>query len=106
MKAHAVAVRSTRLLSRSALAALMVTGLVACGAGSQGRAPTNSRAPGQSETQAPPASTVPTVLILDASGSMTQADAPGLRIAAAKAAAHSLIDSLPRHWQQCFFVRH
>ncbi|MBN3457863.1 VWA domain-containing protein [Mycobacterium sp. DSM 3803] len=42
-----------------------------------------------------PASTVPTILILDGSGSMTQADAPGPRIDAAKIAAHGLIDALP-----------
>lgn len=41
------------------------------------------------------ASSVPTVLILDGSGSMTQADAPGPRIEAAKAAAHGLITALP-----------
>lgn len=40
---------------------------------------------------------VPTVLILDASGSMTENDAPGPRIDAAKAAARQLIDSLPDH---------
>lgn len=40
-------------------------------------------------------SSVPTVLILDGSGSMTEADAPGPRIDAAKAAAHGLIDALP-----------
>lgn len=38
---------------------------------------------------------VPTVLILDASGSMTTADAPGPRIDAAKRAAEALIDQLP-----------
>ncbi|MGV0715518.1 VWA domain-containing protein [Mycolicibacterium sp. XJ662] len=44
----------------------------------------------------PPApSSVPTVLILDGSGSMTEADAPGPRIDAAKSAAHGLIDALP-----------
>lgn len=42
-----------------------------------------------------PVSTVPTVLILDGSGSMTQPDAPGPRIDAAKAAAHGLIRALP-----------
>ncbi len=35
------------------------------------------------------------VLILDGSGSMAQADAPGPRIAAAKSAAHGLVDALP-----------
>ncbi len=40
-------------------------------------------------------SSVPTVLVLDGSGSMTQADAPGPRIDAAKSAVHGLIDALP-----------
>ena len=35
------------------------------------------------------------VVVLDASGSMTEADAPGPRIAAAKTAAHALTDALP-----------
>ena len=38
---------------------------------------------------------VPTVLIIDASGSMTTPDAPGPRIDAAKAAAHGLLAALP-----------
>jgi Ca-activated chloride channel family protein len=38
---------------------------------------------------------VPTVLILDASGSMNETDAPGPRIDAAKAAAQGLVDALP-----------
>ncbi|WP_236734293.1 vWA domain-containing protein [Mycolicibacter kumamotonensis] len=38
---------------------------------------------------------MPTVLILDASGSMNQTDAPGPRIDAAKRAAQGLIDELP-----------
>jgi Ca-activated chloride channel family protein len=38
---------------------------------------------------------VPTVLILDASGSMNQADAPGPRIDAAKTAARELVAALP-----------
>ncbi|MBS9535895.1 VWA domain-containing protein [Mycobacterium sp. M1] len=38
---------------------------------------------------------VPTVLILDASGSMNETDAPGPRIDAAKHAAQELIDGLP-----------
>lgn len=40
-------------------------------------------------------STVPTAVILDASGSMLESDAPGPRIDAAKAAATRLIDDLP-----------
>ncbi len=44
---------------------------------------------------APQIVAVPTVLILDASGSMNEADAPGPRIDAAKAAAQGLVDALP-----------
>ncbi|NDJ90929.1 VWA domain-containing protein [Mycolicibacter kumamotonensis] len=40
---------------------------------------------------------MPTVLILDASGSMNEADAPGPRIDAAKRAAQGLVDGLPDH---------
>ena len=46
------------------------------------------------EPSAPP-STVPTVIILDASGSMRDDDAPGPRIDAAKRAIRSLVDNLP-----------
>lgn len=46
-----------------------------------------------SETQKP--TPVPTVLILDASGSMTTPDAPGPRIDAAKSAAKGLVAALP-----------
>lgn len=48
-----------------------------------------------SESSPPPPTSVPTVLILDGSGSMTQADAPGPRIDAAKNAAHGLIGAMP-----------
>ena len=41
------------------------------------------------------AASVPTVLILDGSGSMTEADAPGPRIDAAKSAAHGFVAELP-----------
>lgn len=44
---------------------------------------------------APGAGSVPTVLVLDASGSMTTNDAPGARIDAAKTAATTLVDALP-----------
>ncbi|UXA19081.1 VWA domain-containing protein [Mycobacterium sp. SMC-4] len=44
---------------------------------------------------APSASSVPTVLILDGSGSMTETDAPGPRIDAAKTAARALVEALP-----------
>ena len=48
-----------------------------------------------------PASTpvVPVMVVLDASGSMNQTDAPGPRIDAAKAAVTSLIDTLPAQAQ-------
>jgi Ca-activated chloride channel family protein len=51
--------------------------------------------PAQTAESAAPISSVPTVLILDGSGSMAQADAPGPRIDAAKSAAHGLVDALP-----------
>ncbi len=60
--------------------------------GSSGPASTTS-APAVSAAPSPPS--VPTVLILDGSGSMTQSDAPGPRIDAAKRAAHGLVDALP-----------
>lgn len=41
------------------------------------------------------AAAMPTVLILDASGSMNEADAPGPRIEAAKRAAQGLVDGMP-----------
>ncbi|CAM2740948.1 VWA domain-containing protein [Skermania piniformis] len=41
------------------------------------------------------ADAVPTILILDGSGSMAEADAPGPRIDAAKAAGAALVDALP-----------
>src|SRR6478752_9011929 len=43
--------------------------------------------------------TVPVMIVLDASGSMNQADAPGPRIDAAKTAVTGLIDSLPAQAQ-------
>jgi Ca-activated chloride channel family protein len=55
-------------------------------------APTSSAAPSDTPT-------VPVMVVLDASGSMNQADAPGPRIDAAKAAVTSLIDSLPAQTQ-------
>ncbi|MBS9535134.1 VWA domain-containing protein [Mycobacterium sp. M1] len=42
-----------------------------------------------------PPSAVPTALIVDASGSMTEADAPGPRMDAAKQAAQGLVDGMP-----------
>ncbi len=47
----------------------------------------------QQATESQPAT--PTVIILDASGSMLDDDAPGLRIDAAKSAIHSLVGELP-----------
>ncbi|MFC8930888.1 VWA domain-containing protein [Rhodococcus sp. NPDC057135] len=53
----------------------------------------------QATVAADPASevsaTAPTVIVLDASGSMKQDDAPGLRIDAAKNAIHTLVSGLP-----------
>ena len=46
-------------------------------------------------TTAPAAAPVPVMIVLDASGSMNQADAPGPRIDAAKAAATDLLGTLP-----------
>src|SRR4051794_29151723 len=43
--------------------------------------------------------TVPVMIVLDASGSMNQADAPGPRIDAAKAAVAGLVDTLPARTQ-------
>ena len=49
---------------------------------------------------APPAEpSVPVMMVLDASGSMNQEDAPGPRIDAAKAAVTNLVDTLPAQTQ-------
>jgi Ca-activated chloride channel family protein len=48
---------------------------------------------------AAPAMTVPVMVVLDASGSMKTADAPGPRIDAAKAAVSQLVDRLPANTQ-------
>ena len=45
--------------------------------------------------------TTPTMIILDASGSMLEDDAPGLRIDAAKSAIHDMVSGLP---SSCFAV--
>jgi Ca-activated chloride channel family protein len=71
------------------VAGIGVTSLVLQGGSDRGGSPTSYVA------APPPVIAVPTVLILDASGSMNQADAPGLRIDAAKAAAQGLVDALP-----------
>lgn len=71
--------------------AVAVISVVVVGACAQRGGP-SATAP--SVTNVMPA-TVPTVLILDASGSMNETDAPGPRIDAAKAAAQGLADGLP-----------
>lgn len=68
-----------RLLVSLATCALLMVGCA-----------TDNRAP-----NATPDSPVPSVLVLDGSGSMNQADAPGPRIEAAKNAARRLIEALP-----------
>jgi Ca-activated chloride channel family protein len=70
------------------LVAAGVTVLVLGGRGSEPTA-------GPVGSVAPVVVSVPTVLILDASGSMNAADAPGPRIDAAKVAAQGLVDALP-----------
>lgn len=52
-------------------------------------------APAPAAVSIAPSATVPTMIVLDASGSMLADDAPGLRIDAAKNAVTELIDSLP-----------
>lgn len=74
------------ILSLLAVACLLLAG---CSRG------TDAPSAASSTTPAPVAKSVPTVLILDASGSMTEADAPGPRIDAAKTAAHGLLKALP-----------
>ncbi len=70
----------------AALVALTCIALAGCG-GRDGEA----GSPGQSRARA----SVPTVLILDASGSMNESDAPGPRIDAAKAAGNAFVDAMP-----------
>ncbi|EKF24772.1 von Willebrand factor type A domain protein [Mycolicibacterium hassiacum DSM 44199] len=67
--------------------------LAGCTADRETSSPTTPAAP--PESSAPVESSVPTVLIIDGSGSMNETDAPGPRIDAAKSAAHRLIDALP-----------
>jgi hypothetical protein len=52
-------------------------------------------APGSPGAKNPQPAPVPTVLIVDASGSMNETDAPGPRIDAAKAAAGAFVDAMP-----------
>lgn len=69
--------------------------VVALVAGCSSSPQPGSGSAGSSTVTAPAVSSVPTVLILDGSGSMTQTDAPGPRIDAAKKAVHGLLDALP-----------
>ena len=80
---------SKRVDSAVCLASVLAVVIVGCSSPGQ-----NASAPAGSTT-APAAVAIPTVLIVDASGSMTITDAPGPRIDAAKAAANGLIDALP-----------
>ncbi|TSE00806.1 VWA domain-containing protein [Skermania sp. ID1734] len=77
------------LCRRLSLAAALLTALVLTGC-----ATTTTGNSGPVATR-PKIVVQPTVLILDASGSMTTADAPGPRIDAAKRAADGLLDALP-----------
>ncbi len=74
-------------MTRGILAILAVIALLLTGCSRGNDAP--------AESPAVAAKSVPTVLILDASGSMTENDAPGPRIEAAKTAAHGLLQALP-----------
>lgn len=69
-------------LAAGAAAALMLAGCGSTVAGSAG-------------SDSGPMPSVPTVLILDASGSMTEAEGSGERMDAAKLAARTLVDALP-----------
>lgn len=71
--------RLARLVPRMVAATLILVGVAAVAS---------------AEPSAPP-STVPTVIVLDASGSMRDDDAPGPRLDAAKRAIHSLVERLP-----------
>ncbi|MFT3943171.1 MAG: VWA domain-containing protein [Ancrocorticia sp.] len=73
---------SSRFTARAATAALVLATL----AGLSGVAVADS---------AREKSTTPTMVILDASGSMLENDAPGLRIDAAKKAVHDMVSGLP-----------
>ncbi len=75
----------TKRVAQLAASALVAT------AGIAALAPTSHAAPSNGET------TVPTMIILDASGSMLADDAPGPRIDAAKNAIHTLVSDLPHN---------
>lgn len=70
------------------VAQMAATALVAT-AGLAALAPSSQAAPGDG------AGTIPTMIILDASGSMLADDAPGPRIDAAKSAIHTMVSDLP-----------
>ncbi|WP_277351752.1 vWA domain-containing protein [Antrihabitans stalactiti] len=74
---------------------LSVTCALLAGCGSDGADSAESSGSATASSASAKPATVPTVLILDASGSMTADDAPRLRIDAAKQAALGLVDSLP-----------
>jgi Ca-activated chloride channel family protein len=78
MSLHRVTARTAFLSVLSLVAAVGLAGL-----------------PGAPAVAAPTPTSVPVMVVLDASGSMTTDDAPGPRIDAAKAAVASLVDSLP-----------
>lgn len=83
-----------KAVKRQVIQALAVCFLLAgsaCSAGGQSDVAGRDQAP----PSAPSQTTVPTVLVIDGSGSMSQDDAPGSRIEAAKAAARTLVEELP-----------
>ena len=91
--------RRTPGFLRSSLLLVVTTLLLAIGftpAALAASAPAGAPTPGTAPATAP---TVPVMVVLDASGSMNQSDAPGPRIDAAKSAVNSLIDSLPADTQ-------
>ncbi len=99
MRAHHQ-LRRVAVLRHWVLLGVGATMVAGCVAGCQGpdHLPPGLSPPSPDSTQAPspaPAAPPPTVLILDASGSMTTSDAPGPRIDAAKRAAKTLVDGLP-----------
>lgn len=88
---------SQRFLLPAVVASLAVVA-AACSSVTGGSATPQSSASAVSSPAAAAAAgtgSVPTVLVLDASGSMTTNDAPGARIDAAKRAATTLVDALP-----------
>ncbi|MET9328466.1 VWA domain-containing protein [Tsukamurella sp. NPDC003166] len=82
--------RHSRATTFLATVCALLLAIAAC-AESTGGAPTTAGGP----TRAQIAAVAPTALIIDASGSMTENDAPGPRIDAAKAATRELVRALP-----------